>query len=378
LNFAGGIWNRGVLTLDDCVVSHNGAGGFGRGGAGGGIDNFGTLTINNSTISGNVALGGGGAIANIGTLAINNSTIYGNSAYDSDGYGMGGGISNDGILTINNSTIAGNQAGADMYGSGGGIYNSIDGSVIINNSAISHNYAGQAGAGISNRGGMLNMRNSIVAGNQLWAYDLDGNVGSQGHNLFGTTYGGSGFDPTDLLNVDPLLGPLQDNGGPTLTMALLDGSPAIDAGDNTDVPDWDQRGPGFPRITPDDPVIDIGAFEVQQDGGNGPGRPVPLHAKSVRLDVAAVLVLAISSSPALSSSPTPGNVQLQTTLAGPQVAVVDRLFASLDKADAGLGVRKQVGTFIASEVRAGSDAELGRFSEIPIRGPLSVDVDNAP
>jgi len=67
--------------------------------------------------------------------------------------------------------------------------------------------------------------------------------------------------------IDPLLGPLQDNGGPTWTMALLPGSPAIDAGDDTPpLPDFDQRGPGFPRIS--GPHIDIGAFELQQGGGS--------------------------------------------------------------------------------------------------------------
>jgi hypothetical protein len=72
-------------------------------------------------------------------------------------------------------------------------------------------------------------------------------------------------------------------------MALLDGSPAIDAGDNTDAPDWDQRGPGFPRIVgiadPDNPIIDIGAFEVQQVGG---ARATSLHAKPVHPDVVAL------------------------------------------------------------------------------------------
>src|SRR5205823_3549799 len=71
----------------------------------------------------------------------------------------------------------------------------------------------------------------------------------------------SGFDRTDVRNVGPLLDALKDNGGPTKTMALLPGSPAIDAGDNKDTPEFDQRGPGFPRIVND--IIDIGAFEVQ-------------------------------------------------------------------------------------------------------------------
>ena len=91
--------------------------------------------------------------------------------------------------------------------------------------------------------------------------DLSGILKSSGHNLIGISGGATGYAPTDLLNVDPLLGPLADNGGPTLTVPLLPGSPAIDAGDNADAPEFDQRGRGFPRIV--NGTIDIGAFEVQ-------------------------------------------------------------------------------------------------------------------
>jgi hypothetical protein len=84
-----------------------------------------------------------------------------------------------------------------------------------------------------------------------------------GHNLIGNAVGCSGFVSSDLLNVNPLLGPLQNNGGPTMTMALLPGSPAIAAGDPTNAPAYDQRGPGFPRLV--NGQIDIGAFEVQLD-----------------------------------------------------------------------------------------------------------------
>src|SRR5262249_41121260 len=101
--------------------------------------------------------------------------------------------------------------------------------------------------------------------------DLSGSVSSQGHDLIGDASGCEGFDPTDLLDLDPLLGPLQDNGGPTLTMSLLPGSPAIDAGDNTGAPVWDQRGHGFRRIV--DGRIDIGAFEVQAGGFSQLGGP---------------------------------------------------------------------------------------------------------
>jgi hypothetical protein len=111
--------------------------------------------------------------------------------------------------------------------------------------------------------GALRTRNSILAGNtaETIAPDLSGNLGSVGHNLIGDQTGGNGFDDTDLLNVDPQLGPLQDNGGPTWTHALVKGSAAIDAGDNTDAPEFDQRGPSFLRIV--NGIIDIGAYEVQ-------------------------------------------------------------------------------------------------------------------
>ena len=88
---------------------------------------------------------------------------------------------------------------------------------------------------------------------------------SRGHNLFGNSFDGSGYAASDLLDVDPRLGPLQDNGGPTQTMALLPGSPALNAGDNTGAPTSDQRGPGFPRVVGG--TIDIGALEVQGAGG---------------------------------------------------------------------------------------------------------------
>ena len=201
-------------------------------GRGGGIDNAGPLTILESTLSENQAIGhcncttsigqGGGIIHSSGEALIVNSTITQNRT-DADSQ-YGGGILANGPMSIRHTTIAGNN---------------------------------WTGLHITNQ---VHLRNSIVAGGA--SQDVFGNLASSGYNLIGSTAGGGGgFASTDLLNVDPLLGPLLDNGGPTLTMALLPGSPAIDAGDNTDAPEFDQRGPGFPRIV--NGTIDIGAFEVQ-------------------------------------------------------------------------------------------------------------------
>jgi hypothetical protein len=282
--YGGGIYNTGTLVLTNSTVSRN----FTSDGSGAGIYNTGTLTLDNSTLSGNLSEDGdGGGIANVGIVTLNDSTLSGN---------LGGGIANASIITMNNSTISGN-----LNEMGGGIFNSY-GSATINNSTIAGNSAGEAYRGVGgiyNLTGTLQVRNTIIAGNTgTAAPDLYGSLGSLGHNLIGNTQGGGGFDPTDLLNVDPLLGPLQDNGGLTLTMALSPCSPAIDAGDNTDAPEWDQRGPGFPRIVgiidPDNPVIDIGAFEVQQNGGS---RGLPLHGKPVHPEVAALIGMLPSQQP---------------------------------------------------------------------------------
>jgi hypothetical protein len=93
------------------------------------------------------------------------------------------------------------------------------------------------------------LRNTIVSGNTApSAPDINGFAPG----------------PFNLIGGNAMLGPLQNNGGPTETVALLPGSPAIDAGDNTDAPEFDQRGPGFPRVV--NGTIDIGAFEVQSTG----------------------------------------------------------------------------------------------------------------
>ena len=221
-------------------------------GNGGGIFNRGSLTLSNGTVQGNTAgdpTNGGGTGAGIwnavgATLTLNGSTVSGNSAIGNLSYApsRGAGIANDGIATLNNSTVSGNSA---SQGFGGGISNSHE--LRLNDSTVSANSSqGTNAGGVDNRG-TLTVRNTIIAGNSDG--DLSGDVTSEGHNLFGTTNGG-GFAGSDLVNVMPMLGPLQDNGGPTATMAPLPGSTAIDRIPGTpgvDFPGTDQRGLSRPQ-----------------------------------------------------------------------------------------------------------------------------------
>jgi len=256
---------------------------------GGGIYNAGTLTINNGAISGNSSHGlktagsSGGGIYNAGTLTINSSTVSGNRAGggscnpngSSCASGDGGGIENSGTLTINNSTVSLNQAAGGCldycvipYGGGGGIGILNGGTLTINNSTLSGNSTGAYGGGIYNAG-TASLQNSIVA-NSLLGGNCYGTLTSNGYNL--SSDGTCNFSNTgDLNNTDPKLGPLQKNGGPTQTQALLSGSPAIDAGNPTGCTDsqghplkTDQRG--RPRPDKEDTGgCDMGAFERQSD-----------------------------------------------------------------------------------------------------------------
>jgi hypothetical protein len=271
----GGIANAGTLTVIRSVIDGNGAAPTSFwSGSGGGIYNAttGDLTVIDSTISGNrVAVdefggfpGYGAGICNDGFASIYSSTISGNGPFhSSEAYLIGGaGISNwcnvvgpGGVLVVLNSTISENEGDSAVYSKGP--------LTIISHSTIGDND--------STRGiyidpdSTLHMRNTIVAGSNCCDHgDIDGTIAASGYNVIGNSTGGGGFADTDILDVDPLLGPLQDNGGLTHTMALLPASPAIDAGENSDAPEWDQRGPGFPRIVNDQ--IDIGAFEVQATG----------------------------------------------------------------------------------------------------------------
>ncbi len=253
--------------------------GTAEGDGGGGIHNdHATLAIDNCMVSGNHAAWGGG-VHNDGsnssaTLTVTNSTFSGNSVAAPYGVGSGGGIYNDGFdgsatLTVTNSTFSGNSAGiVGAYGIGGGICN--DGpfgsaTLTLSNSTFSGNWAGYVGGGIYNGSAMVTIRGTILnagaSGENL--YNSSGTVSSLGYNLSNDNGGGFLAATGDQINIDPLLGPLQDNGGPTFTHELLSGSPAIDAGDPsfTAPPYYDQRGPGYDRVA--NSHIDIGAFEVQ-------------------------------------------------------------------------------------------------------------------
>ena len=243
--FSGGIFNDGTLTLTDCAITGNTGGSTsGNNGAGGGIYNNNVLTLNNCTVSGNSGgwMGGGVYNENGATATNTSSTISGNFASN------GGGIASFGTaVTITSSTIAGNSA-QDASGKGGGILN---------------------------LGSTINVMNTIVAKNTAAnGPDVSGALTSKGYNLVGNNSGanivpaigdrvGAAGSP-----IDPKLGPLQDNGGPTKTQALLSGSPAIDRGKYSGS-STDQRGYTRPvdistyGNAKDGDGNDIGAYEVQ-------------------------------------------------------------------------------------------------------------------
>jgi hypothetical protein len=270
----GGIYNCfGTLTVIDSIITGNRiSSGHGSYGYGAGIYNCpsSTLTLVNTTISNNSAVIGG-AICNGGTLTINKSTISGNVARQHEG----GGIANYGTLTITNSTFSGNMARSSLLGSvAGGILNGglfrSSGTLAINNSTLSGNVArGGKGGGIFNvKGSTVVLQNSIVANNT--GGNCHGAVTSHGYNL--SSDGTCDFDRAgDLNDTDPKLGQLRNNGGPTKTLALLPGSPAIDSGNPNGCTDGkghllktDQRGEPRPDQE-DESGCDRGAYERQKD-----------------------------------------------------------------------------------------------------------------
>lgn len=258
-----GILNSGILTVNNSAIRNNNAT---TGNSGGGIKNNGTFTLHLSTISDNTGNFGGG-ISNFGIAMLNQNTITGNSTWG----GPGSGIYNSGTIVLTNSTITWNMQGT---GNGGGIANQGSGTFLVNNSTIAYNQ-GLFTGGVISEGIQLTLQNSIVAKNSSSYYnaeaDCSGSVNSSGFNLIGNISNCTFAITTgDQTNNDPLLGPLQDNGGFTFTHALLPGSPAIDTGNPAGCTDQDgnllpadQRGVARPQGS----RCDIGAFELESDGG---------------------------------------------------------------------------------------------------------------
>jgi len=216
------------------------------------INSGAAVYISSLTIANGFAYDSGGGILNNGTLTVTNSTFSGNSATLD-----GGGISNSGTLTVSNSTFSGNSA----TGAGGSIFNG--GMLKVTNSTLSGNTAGNNGGGIYNTGGKASLANSIVAGNTAAgsADDFDGGspYTDNGGNFVGYFNGAQ-------VNAGAIdLTPLAYYGGPTQTMIPLPGSPAICAGLAANVPSGvttDQRGwPIGPSICPSG-VVDAGAVQT--------------------------------------------------------------------------------------------------------------------
>ena len=291
--------SNGYVRLDHGTVS--GCLAAGEGAYGGGITARG-VSLYTSTLSGNTALGsqantftaayGGGAMAYRGQAFLFDSTIAGNSAThaatdthgsyctgggifsDLGGYayrstlsgnysfGTGGGLATHAGFGISDSTIAGNAA---RYKTGGGVFARVFDSMLVDNSTIAGNTAGISGAGLYFAGvaNALTLQSSIVANNTVAGANADiatmGAFTIGGSNNLVTASASNVTLPVGTLRSDPRLWPLADNGGPTPTMALMIGSPALDAGSNPLNLASDQRGPGFARVR--GAAADIGAFE---------------------------------------------------------------------------------------------------------------------
>jgi predicted outer membrane repeat protein len=200
-------------------------------------------------------------------------------------------VTGDGEARVINSTISGNVS--DGLGGGIAASNMVGpATVTVNSSTITNNSADQGG-GIGNSGSMVRMRNTIVAGNSADTAgpDILGVVNSQGHNLIQSMAGAgiTGVIAGNILEQDPQLGPLAGNGGPTLTHALLPGSPAVDVGDAAQFRPIDQRGVERPQGAAPDigafegtehelaPIIEVTSFE---DGGPGSLRQAVLDANA--------------------------------------------------------------------------------------------------
>ena len=319
--------NGGTVNVTSCMVRDNVISGFGENGSGAGIFNSssGTVNVSNSTLMGNNNfIGNGGGIFSNGTLNVTNSTFTTNRAQSGAGIaaggtitvtgctfsgntaigaggeqngdsglaGRGGALFNAANANVSNSTFAGNSAaGGDGFnasggdGRGGAVFHSGSNLNLTNSTIFANTASGgsgtttgsRLGGGIETTNTTVTIKSSIIALNSATVGpDVRGSFTSGGFNFIGTKDGSTGFTAVTDKTGDPQLDPngLQNNGGPTKTIALLPGSLAIDQGTSAGLTGnltTDQRGTGFLR-TSDDAAIanasggdgtDIGAFEVQ-------------------------------------------------------------------------------------------------------------------
>jgi parallel beta-helix repeat protein len=249
--YGGGLLTSGPTALTNCTVSGNSAV------VGGGLLPELDIALTNCTVSGNSAVVGGGVFNNYGDAALTDCTVCDNSAV------IGGGLFSTGYffikVALTNCTLSGNSASLN----GGGVYINQS-TATLTNCTVSGNTAANAGAGLYGTAFAVpfTLSDTIVAGNAnatLAASDISGSAAGT-NNLIGP--GGSGGlvngangNLVGVANI--LLAPLGNYGGPTQTMPLLPGSPAIDAGTSTGAPAFDERGSS--RVG----AVDIGAFESQ-------------------------------------------------------------------------------------------------------------------
>jgi uncharacterized repeat protein (TIGR01451 family) len=306
----GAIFNAGgnatILTTsfagNTALRAAGGPGGSGGDGGSSGSPAVGDGQGGDGGTGGSAGIGAGGAIANVATMKIDNSSFFGSQANalsagrggvggrsGNNGGGNGGNggdsgivagaiVSEGGALTITHSTVSLNSVspGAGGPGGSGGAGGRAPG-----NPGSAGAPGQSAGGGVASiLVGRPSLFDTIVAGNMSpFSPDVNGIFSSLGHNLIGNGAGGTGFTaPGDQVGttahpINPMLSAPGNYGGPTPTMVPLVGSPAIDAGDNTNAPPTDQRGlprivNGDSNIDQDGPVIDIGAVEFQPTNVN--------------------------------------------------------------------------------------------------------------
>jgi CSLREA domain-containing protein len=263
------------------------------------IENDGTLTITSSTVSGNSTTGntarGGAIYTNGGALTVSQSTLSGNSV---DGAGSGGGAiyANTGQVTLSQSTVSDNSASGSSGGRGGAIYAHASDGVTISQSTLTLNRGAGPGSAIMSYSSPITVTNSIIADNTDQDSTTEIRPSTQGdafsvtHSLIGRnndtglaatsgttpdSFGNFVGGATESLKINPLLGPLTNNGGPTQTHAILTNSLAIDSGSNTSAIDVtnggiplasDQRGNPIARIFNN--TVDMGAYELFSVSGS--------------------------------------------------------------------------------------------------------------